>query len=1431
MDANTERTSIDRKENNMYNKRKIAALVLSFIMIMTMMPFTSFATEQELATNGSVDAQNIIQNNTYAGEEETSPILEEDILLRDAFTKHYVDLDGNYYAVVFPEQVHYLDNESWVEIDNTLSLDQKSKKYVSRNEKFKTQFAQLSDDNQLVIIEDGPYKLSWSIAFASAVNEKKGQSALTVTKEANETKITSVTAKLAEVNSFVNSKVKSKETISEFGKAISGIRYNNVFSDNVDLRYSVLHGKVEEDIILKSPSGFTSYTLTVNTNRLLANKTEDNSVIFVTVEGEVIFKLGAPWMKDFGGAVSDDIDVTVRQEGEVAYITYTPNADWISDEDRVYPILIDPSVTTRYYTSNYEDTYVYTGDSASTTRPTENTMKIGNDSGKQYYAYVKILNIPELIGQGAVQEATLQFWTNTDSAPALDVYQVSGDWSPTTITYSNQPSASLLQTNQVGTPQGSVSAYTVDLTEWVRFIYYEYGLSQFFDSNQWNGFKIGYTTNTTNNYTEICASEYSTYSYRPVMTFKYSYIPFAGIESGSVYSFVNSASNKYLTVDGGNTADGTNVYQYTKNDNRSQAFRLEYDETNEGFRIRAMCSEDGYGSVIEVQSYTGTVNGSSGYVNSNVRLHRCSSSWANDQEWIIYPYNNSDLYMIVLRADPNLALTACGASNGTANGISSTAAGNVYVSQFTGAQNQLWRIESGGIQVLTATDIKDVDANNASFTLSEGSTIQSFCCPVTEFGDEVTWFTTNDYSINVDDLGNVTAKKAGIATLYAWVDHADGTYDYYTCTIYVRLADGTYYFNNVANNYRIEYESLSNLSENAVLEVYSSGTEEPTILGRIFKVKYLGDGYYSIRSMLDSSMGWTRLDDGLVMTTIGTSDTTVPYSAKWSIKSNANGYYIHCNSSTAKTITSPQTNGGNIVLQDYLSTNTLQNWTIKKITTSYHGVTMKKYITSLAVGNSYDFDAVMYSTYSNEYGQKGITWSVTNGSGSATIDSSTGVLTGLSQGTVTVTATYKRSSSQSWSKPVTVNIYKKAIIILPELMGSRIFASDDFTVPDSGLGDVDNDFEEGTELWDIGIGLLKDEKIRALACDSSGIPVYSTAVAGPTINKHNLASPFKYGSNDTYRRIYNSLYDSFYESDYDIVLYEYDWRKDPYDTSLELSNFIEEQNYREIIFVSHGMGGLVSSYYLSIGAAQQNRVDKHISIGTPYLGSAEIPYTYESGYIPDIFTPQTNMGTHMKGILYNMPSIYALLPFEQNWSSYLSYRSGQDENDITICTTFVQTMDTLSRYLANWNYDIVDQVFDNRERLFRSNGEHITTLVESYYIIGTGIDTAQTTRGIFNNLLDPTSFEGFILNCNDSGDGLVTEYSATIGNTTPNERTYYKSSSNTKNSTHMGMISGESPEFDGVDTSTISFILEIIRGTADDYSETELADEFGLTNP
>ena len=1071
-----------------YSIRLISALLslcLVFSMLTSLAPASSFDFSEKETVSADSSGFDFV--------------LEEDTTLRDAFTKHYIDPNGKRYAVIFPEQIHFKDGESWVEIDNTLQYDASEDAFVSQNDLFVSSFAKTANENCLITIRDGNYQLSWSIDFDSDIIDQGDQPDFAATNST----IKSVNAQITSAEQNDSSTVKSRETISNIGKAVSGVTYKGI-CDYVDLRYTVLHGKLEEDIILNSPDAISSYTLKINTDGLIAVKRTDNSISFEDEDGNTVFSLAAPWMKDSDVSVTDAINVEISQEGNSVSVKYTPDSEWLTDESRVFPVLIDPSFTTRYYTSNYYDTYVYEGDSASSTRPTETTMKVGKISNKNYYSYIKILNFPDLVGGFSVDEASFDFWVNTTSSLALNLYKVNASWNQNSITYANQPASTLIKNSVTGTANGSNSKYSMDITSWFEDLQDEWtNVSDFFKSSSWNGFKITYTNSVNGNYTQIYSSEYNTVEFRPVLTIQYTYWPNGGIEDGAVYSFVNKSSGKYLTVDGGNTSNGTNVYQYSKNNSLSQAFRLYYEEDDNCFRIRAMCSSNGYGSVLEVPSFSGTIDNTTGYTNSNVRLYSYGSSYPNDQEWIIYPYEYSDYYIVVLRADPNLALTSFGSGNGTSGGTSSTSTGNVFVSQFTGADNQLWKLESGGIQVINGDNIKEEDGGSCN--ISENQSWLSFCCPATEFGDSVSWYSSNTTSATVDSLGHVVTGTAGIAYIEATVTHSDESEEYYSYTLYVIIQDGTYYFNDkTSNQRRLEYESPSNgLLENAILESYgTNATSEPTQRHQFFKVKYLGSGLYSVRSMLDCAMGWTRSGSSMEMTTIGTSNSTVPSTAKWRIKSDTNGYFIHAYYGTGKTVTAGSSSGDDITLGSYSSSNLREHWTIRKITAQYHGVTLKAKTDELEVGDSFAFTAVVYSTFTDVYGQNGVTWSRTNGTGSATINSSTGLLTGTYKGTVTVTAKYIVNSYTQWTAQQEVLIYKKAIILLPGIMGSTIYANPfsityNNTIYSFGLDDY---------LWIPDFSSLNLNRIRAsvlaLSCDSFGDILYPSQANSPIVNNN-----------------------------------------------------------------------------------------------------------------------------------------------------------------------------------------------------------------------------------------------------------------------------------------------------------------------------------------
>ena len=91
-------------------------------------------------------------------------------------------------------------------------------------------------------------------------------------------------------------------------------------------------------------------------------------------------------MYDSDGKSSADIAVSMVQSKKTVEITYTPNAEWLSAEDRVYPVIIDPSLVSSQTTSNIED--VSTEYEISTNYIWESSFFIANNINLQdSYAY------------------------------------------------------------------------------------------------------------------------------------------------------------------------------------------------------------------------------------------------------------------------------------------------------------------------------------------------------------------------------------------------------------------------------------------------------------------------------------------------------------------------------------------------------------------------------------------------------------------------------------------------------------------------------------------------------------------------------------------------------------------------------------------------------------------------------------------------------------------------------------------------------------------------------------------------------------------------------------------------------------------------------------------------------------------------------------
>lgn len=390
---------------------------------------------------------------------------------------------------------------------------------------------------------------------------------------------------------------------------------------------------------------------------------------------------------------------------------------------------------------------------------------------------------------------------------------------------------------------------------------------------------------------------------------------------------------------------------------------------------------------------------------------------------------------------------------------------------------------------------------------------------------------------------------------------------------------------------------------------------------------------------------------------------------------------------------------------------------------------------------------------------------------------------------------------------------KKAIILLPGIMGSAIYARSSFKIGSVSLSENDC-------VWDPPINIITARhRVYSMKCDSDGKPLYDVGSLEPIVN--NEKAPYrKYGALNVYKNLYLRLCGDF-DPEYDVILYEYDWRNDPYDTAVALDKYIEDNGYDEIVFISHSVGGNVSSYYMTLGNDRIKKIKKHISVGAPYLGTEKLAYVYDTGDAVRYEVLGVNLvlpflGNSIKSVMPNFPGIYSLLPIKTRFSPYLLERRSHKKAELK--TDYLQTQHALATFLDKWNSSLYASAVSHQELPFKY-GDHITAKVDSYNIVGDGIKTPE--KLVINEDYASRKRKTIkIASTFTDGDGMVSLRSALI-NGGIDSKVLFKYPSKTVDADHIEMIKG------GDDGKTIDFICDVINGVdAFSYEDKEFFNKY-----
>lgn len=363
---------------------------------------------------------------------------------------------------------------------------------------------------------------------------------------------------------------------------------------------------------------------------------------------------------------------------------------------------------------------------------------------------------------------------------------------------------------------------------------------------------------------------------------------------------------------------------------------------------------------------------------------------------------------------------------------------------------------------------------------------------------------------------------------------------------------------------------------------------------------------------------------------------------------------------------------------------------------------------------------------------------------------------------------------------------KKAIIVVPGIAGSELYAGSTSTL---------------SKIW-VGPAILS---IGSLACDHNGNPVIGSVRAYDNDDG-------EYGTANAYGALTNRLKETF-SDEYDVVFFPYDWRLSSAQSAQELEKMIAHAGYSSVTLVAHSMGGLVCS---SFAAKPENKakIEKIVSIGTPFLGTPKALETLETGRMADSLMADGATADILKNLVQNFPALYELLPSRQYYeyggqsAAVLSQQQAVGE------VRELYGYDAAAKLIGGRSFSQDKPLLQNaqsfHDSLYSGGVQVLLRGVDAYFIAGTGRATGAGYTYAVDEDGDVTGLADLYKAAD--GDGMVSTYSATIGGKAPKNRTYFFQDE------HQALVSDE---------KVIGQVIEIVNDAQQKPVYTR-ADAFGF---
>ncbi len=503
----------------MRTKRMIQLTAFAMIgaLLFQQIPVNAAQTESTEPITAETTAETTAIKTEYAATEvEEAYILSEIPDLREEAVKYFRRSDGTMLAATYPQPVHYYQDGTYHEIDNSLYLvTENGKEYWKNTANAVQMFLPEQFGAAPVMIRHDGYTVEVSLGTADAstaqVSQPQVQTDDTAALQAR-LRNEAGSSDMEDIRRQNDDSFLKKHTLA------SSVTYKKA-ANNFDIAYDLRGTTLKETLILKNPPQQTSYTFTIRCEGLIATLRSDNTVYF-TVPGETSprFIVPAPYMWDSLNVYSSDITVTLTEEDNHTYrYTLTPDGEWLASSQRQYPVMLDPSLQTGDICTVKDTTGIpdSTAPSWLTATGEQTYLKVGRRSSKEVSALI-YSPLPAELTQNTNQliQASLNLRVrsrNYLSASGLQVNarRITSDWGTGNIAENNPkygssfPSRDSTILDYTIVTADSSAAVSFDITkavrEWLDGVSANYGIML-----------SGYITQTSENFFTFYDSDYST---------------------------------------------------------------------------------------------------------------------------------------------------------------------------------------------------------------------------------------------------------------------------------------------------------------------------------------------------------------------------------------------------------------------------------------------------------------------------------------------------------------------------------------------------------------------------------------------------------------------------------------------------------------------------------------------------------------------------------------------------------------------------------------------------------------------------------------------------------------------------------------------------------------------------------------------------------